>query len=73
MAVTAGALATEELLAQYGDTGFVESVAETVPLGRIGTPEDVVGAISFLTSPDAAFITGSNVVVHGGGDEPPPA
>jgi NAD(P)-dependent dehydrogenase (short-subunit alcohol dehydrogenase family) len=73
VAVTAGALATEELLAQYGDTGFVESVAETVPLGRIGTPEDVVGAISFLTSPDAAFITGSNVVVHGGGDEPPAA
>jgi len=73
VAVTAGALATEELLAQYGDTGFVESVAETVPLGRIGTPDDVVGAISFLTSPDAAFITGSNVVVHGGGDEPPPA
>jgi len=73
VAVTAGALATAELLAQYGDTGFVESVAETVPLGRIGTPEDVVGAISFLTSPDAAFITGSNVVVHGGGDEPPAA
>src|SRR6476661_6766760 len=64
--------APEELLAQYGDTGFVESVAETVPLGRIGTPEDVVGAISFLTSPDAAFITGSNLVVHGGGDDPPP-
>lgn len=70
--VTAGALATAEFYAQFGDSGFAEAVAETVPLGRIGTPDDVVGAISFVTSPDAAFITGSNIVVHGGGDDPPP-
>jgi NAD(P)-dependent dehydrogenase (short-subunit alcohol dehydrogenase family) len=70
--VTAGALATAEFYAQFGDSGFAEAVAQTVPLGRIGTPDDVVGAISFVTSPDAAFITGSNVVVHGGGDDPAP-
>jgi NAD(P)-dependent dehydrogenase (short-subunit alcohol dehydrogenase family) len=70
--VTAGALATAEFYAQFGDSGFAEAVAETVPLGRIGTPDDVVGAISFVTSPDAAFVTGSNIVVHGGGDDPPP-
>ncbi len=36
------------------------------PLGRIGTPEDVAGVVAFLASEDAAFITGSNLLVDGG-------
>jgi NAD(P)-dependent dehydrogenase (short-subunit alcohol dehydrogenase family) len=36
------------------------------PLGRVGTPNDVVGAVIFLSSPAAAYITGQNVRVDGG-------
>lgn len=37
-----------------------------VPLGRIGTPEDLPGAVAFLASDDAAFITGQVISVSGG-------
>ncbi len=40
--------------------------AEEVPLGRIGTPEDVAGAVSFLCSRDAAYVTGQTIHVNGG-------
>jgi NAD(P)-dependent dehydrogenase (short-subunit alcohol dehydrogenase family) len=71
--VTAGALATEELHQQYGGDAYFDRVAATVPLGRMGTPGDVAQACLFLASEAAAFVTGTNLVVHGGGDDPPPA
>jgi NAD(P)-dependent dehydrogenase (short-subunit alcohol dehydrogenase family) len=37
-----------------------------IPLGRIETPEDVAGAVSFLCSPDASYITGQSLNVCGG-------
>jgi len=37
-----------------------------IPLGRIETPEDVAGAVSFFCSPDAAYITGQSLNVCGG-------
>jgi NAD(P)-dependent dehydrogenase (short-subunit alcohol dehydrogenase family) len=40
-------------------------VART-PLGRVGTPEDVVGPAIFLASREAAFVTGTTLVVDGG-------
>jgi len=42
------------------------AIAETTPLKRWGTPEDVAGAAVFLASPSAAFITGQTIVVGGG-------
>ena len=36
------------------------------PAGRVGTPEDIAGLVAYLASPDAAFITGANLVVDGG-------
>jgi NAD(P)-dependent dehydrogenase (short-subunit alcohol dehydrogenase family) len=38
----------------------------SIPLGRLGEPEDMVGAVAFLSSPDAAYITGATVFVDGG-------
>ncbi|MDR2839562.1 MAG: 3-oxoacyl-ACP reductase FabG [Azonexus sp.] len=37
-----------------------------IPLARAGTPEDVAGAVGFLVSPSAAYITGTTVHVNGG-------
>jgi 3-oxoacyl-[acyl-carrier protein] reductase len=39
---------------------------EGIPLGRIGTPDDVAKAVCFLQGPDATFITGSTIDVNGG-------
>ena len=39
---------------------------ETVPLGRVGLPEDIAAAVAFLASDDAAYITGQILYVDGG-------
>jgi NAD(P)-dependent dehydrogenase (short-subunit alcohol dehydrogenase family) len=41
-------------------------VRSWVPLGRLGTPRDVVNAALFLASDEAAYITGAELVVDGG-------
>jgi NAD(P)-dependent dehydrogenase (short-subunit alcohol dehydrogenase family) len=66
--VSAGLIETEQAEAVYGDRATVDRVAATVPLGRMGTPSDVADAVVFLASPASAFISGSNLVVDGGGE-----
>jgi glucose 1-dehydrogenase len=44
----------------------LQALLNNIPLGRMGTPEDVAGAVAFLTSDDAAYVTGSTFVVDGG-------
>jgi NAD(P)-dependent dehydrogenase (short-subunit alcohol dehydrogenase family) len=46
--------------------GSDKTFAETVPLGRHGTPEDVAGLVSFLLSDDASYATGTTHSVDGG-------
>jgi NAD(P)-dependent dehydrogenase (short-subunit alcohol dehydrogenase family) len=46
--------------------GREDEVAATYPLRRLGVPEDVAGAVAFLCSPDAAWITGQTLVIDGG-------
>lgn len=41
-------------------------VVADIPLGRLATPEDVAAAVSFLASPDAAYVTGVSLAVDGG-------
>ncbi|CAL5867099.1 uncharacterized protein PFLUO_LOCUS1311 [Penicillium psychrofluorescens] len=44
----------------------IDKFASVIPVGRMCTPEDVAGAVSYLVSPDAKFITGVNLQVDGG-------
>jgi 3-oxoacyl-[acyl-carrier protein] reductase len=44
----------------------LETLVTTVPLGRAGTPEEVAAAVTFLASPEAAYITGAVLPVDGG-------
>jgi 3-oxoacyl-[acyl-carrier protein] reductase len=46
--------------------GAEAQAAAAIPLGRIGTPADVAGAVSFLVSEDAAYMTGGVLDVNGG-------
>ncbi|SCL13791.1 NAD(P)-dependent dehydrogenase, short-chain alcohol dehydrogenase family [Micromonospora nigra] len=46
--------------------GREDEVAGAYPLGRLGEPQDVAGAVAFLAAPDAAWITGQTLVVDGG-------
>jgi 3-oxoacyl-[acyl-carrier protein] reductase len=48
------------------DAERCQQIVRRTPLGRLGTPQDVVGAVLFLLSPDAQFITGQVLVVDGG-------
>jgi glucose 1-dehydrogenase len=44
----------------------LQALLNNIPLGRMGTPEDVAGVVAFLVSDDAAYVTGSTFVVDGG-------
>jgi NAD(P)-dependent dehydrogenase (short-subunit alcohol dehydrogenase family) len=69
--VSAGLLDTGAGDDFYGGPAGLAKVAATVPLGRMGTPEDVAQACLFLASPAASFVSGANLVLDGGGEEPP--
>lgn len=45
---------------------MIESWVKTIPMGRAGTNEDVCGAVAFLASPSASYITGQVIHVNGG-------
>ena len=68
--VTVGYLETEQVEMHYGDAESVAAVAATVPMGRLVRPGDVAAACLFLASPAAAFITGADITVDGGGERP---
>jgi len=70
VAVTAGMILTEQAHLHYGDDAGVAEVAATVPARRLALPEDVANAALFLASPLASYVTGSSLVLHGGGETP---
>jgi 3-oxoacyl-[acyl-carrier protein] reductase len=46
--------------------GATQAMLDATPLGRLGDPEDVAGAVRFLCSDDAGFVTGAVLLVDGG-------
>jgi 3-oxoacyl-[acyl-carrier protein] reductase len=53
------------MTASLGDD-FKQAAVKQIPLGRVGSAEDVAGAVAFLASDDAAYITGHVLNVNGG-------
>jgi NAD(P)-dependent dehydrogenase (short-subunit alcohol dehydrogenase family) len=45
---------------------FKTSFVSTIPLGRMGTPDEVAKAVSFLASDDSSYVTGIELFVEGG-------
>jgi 3-oxoacyl-[acyl-carrier protein] reductase len=54
-----------DMVSGLGDRQRRQIIRRT-PLGRLATPQDIVGAIRFLASPESRFITGQTIVVDGG-------
>jgi NAD(P)-dependent dehydrogenase (short-subunit alcohol dehydrogenase family) len=48
------------------DEESLAAIAASIPLGRIGTADDVAGCVDFLLSPDADYVTGQTLAVNGG-------
>ena len=63
--VVAPGVIRTDMLSCY-DEETLSSLAEETPLGRLGTPEDIASAVSFLASDGASFITGQVLGANGG-------
>ncbi len=68
--VSPGLIRTEKSDMHYGDEAGLAAVAATIPLGRMGEGEDIANACMFMASPYAAYVSGTNLLVHGGGEKP---
>ena len=67
--ITAGPVMTPAAAQYYGQDGGA-SVAATIAMGRLAEPSDIAAACLFLASPLAAYVTGADLPVHGGGEIP---
>ena len=64
--VCPGLLRTDINRAFYEKPGVYESRVGAIPLGKLGEVEDIANAVFFLSSPEAQYINGANIVVDGG-------
>src|SRR3984893_4596067 len=65
-AIAPGPTLTGLTRASYADPERRRATIAQIPLGRLGDPQDLVGAILFLASDDSTWMTGSTVTVDGG-------
>jgi len=62
--VSPGYIGTDMVRAMPEDV--LNKIIATIPVGRLGTPEDVARAVAFLTAEEAGYITGANLAINGG-------
>jgi NAD(P)-dependent dehydrogenase (short-subunit alcohol dehydrogenase family) len=68
-AVAPGLIKTRFAEALWGNEGILDRVLASNPMGRIGVPDEVAGAVVFLASDAASYINGEVIVIDGGGGE----
>nr|XP_016936075.1 dehydrogenase/reductase SDR family member 4 [Drosophila suzukii] len=61
-----GVIRTKFSKALYENESANEAALSKIPMGRLGTSEEMAGVVSFLVSEDAAYITGESIVASGG-------
>ena len=69
-ALDVGLVRTEQSDLHYGGDAGVAAITDTIPAGRLATPRDIGEAAVFLASPLAAYVSGSTLEIHGGGERP---
>ena len=69
-AIIVGLIETESAELTYGSDEAQRRIAAFLPLGRMGHGADVADAVAFLASPAAAYVSGAELSVHGGGERP---
>src|SRR6185295_16298748 len=61
-----GPIATEMIKDMLESKTMLEARMRRLPMGRIGTPEDVAYGVLYLASDEASYVTGSELVIDGG-------
>ena len=64
--VAPGSVRTDMTAARYASPEIVRTRQARIPLGRIAEPDEIAGAVAFLCTDEASYITGQTVVVDGG-------
>lgn len=70
VAVSPGLVETEQSELHYGDAAGVAAVAASIPAQRMAKPSDIGDACVFMASARASYVTGTSLLVHGGGEKP---
>lgn len=70
LTISPGLIRTEQSHLHYGDEDGIAAVGAGIPAGRMGEPEDIANACLYAASPMAAYFSGTNLLLHGGGERP---
>ena len=57
---------TEMTAPSFEDEAFRRDTLNRIPMGKLGNPEDIMGAVVFLASPASGLITGTSIIIDGG-------
>ena len=70
LTISPGLIRTAQSHLHYGDEDGIAAVGAGIPAGRMGEPEDIANACLYAASPMAAYFSGTNLLLHGGGERP---
>jgi NAD(P)-dependent dehydrogenase (short-subunit alcohol dehydrogenase family) len=70
VAVSPGLVRTEQAELHYGNEAGIAAVSSTIPAGRLALPADIAAACLYVASSEASYLSGTNLLLHGGGERP---